>query len=425
MKHTPASLKSGNNPPERGGVLPIVPPFHHSAIPTDSTASSLILYDDGEWSEGHYQSIFCLYLKALLQNGMKVHAACPKPEAVRDWLEKQAPQQAVHCTFHRTGGRKLKQKFRRLKPLTRLQWWLRTAVAVRQIRKADGHAGPVFFMNINHLRDALWSDRLTGLIFPFPWGAFSYDSSCVRGGKAALEEQFQFLRATSCKAFGVTDEKMTAPMQSAFPNLRIVFLPDTTPEEVSSSPLAEQILTFSKGRKIVGLLGMLHKRKGLLTVLELAARRSDLFFLFAGACDLNKLSASEKMEVELFFNRPPENCFCHLERIDDEAEFNALVSLTDLVFAVYPGFTNSSGLLTKAGLFGKPCLVAEGDTCMADRVKKYNLGACVPANDANACSEAINRLLDDAGQNHESFRTDFNERALQRALNRLTGALIQ
>jgi len=423
MKHTPANLKSGNNPPERGGVLPIVPPFHHSTIPEDS----IILYDDGQWSEGHYQSIFCLYLKALLQNGLKVSAACPRPDAVRDWLEKHVPQQIESCTFHPTNGQRLKQRFRALKPLTRLLWWARTARSIRRIHKADGHTGPVFFMNINHLRGALRTDRTADLIFPFPWGAFSYDSSCVRGGAAKLEDQFQFLSAKRCKAFGVTDEKMTAPMQAAFPGLRIVFLPDTTPEEYSeTAPQSAEILRCSNGRKIVGLLGMLHKRKGLVTAVELARLRPDLFFLFAGACDLNKMTPDEKESVQAFFARPPENCFCHLQRIEDEAAFNALVQLTDIVFAVYPGFTNSSGLLTKAGIFGKPCLVAEGDTCMADRVKKYGLGLCVPADHSETCSAAIDELLrsgEGKSRQFTEFGANFGAKTLQTALGNLMGAL--
>jgi len=421
MKHTPTDLKSDRN----GGGSPIDPPFHHSTIPEDS----IILYDDGAWSEGHYRSIFCLYLKALLENGIKVSAACPQPDAVRGWLAKHCPEKRVNCTFHRTEGKELKQRFRRLKPLLRLLWWASTARAVRRIHKADNHAGPVFFMNINHLRGALRTDRMADLIFPFPWGAFSYDSSCVRGGAAKLEDQFQFLSAKQCKAFGVTDEKMTAPMQAAFPGLHIVFLPDTTPEEFSeTAPQSTEILRRANNRKIIGLLGMLHKRKGLLTALKLANARPDLFFLFAGAYDLNKLSPSEKNFVQSFFDRPPENCFCHLQRIEDEAEFNALAQLTNIIFAVYPGFTNSSGLLTKAGIFEKSILVAEGDTCMADRVKKYNLGLCVPAEDAEACSAALDELLcsgDKKFRQFSEFRADFGATALQTALQKITGVLLK
>jgi glycosyltransferase involved in cell wall biosynthesis len=217
----------------------------------------------------------------------------------------------------------------------------------------------------------------------------------------------------------VTDEKMVEPMQQAFPDIEILFLPDTTLEKVSSSPLTKQISGNSKGRKIVGLLGMLHKRKGLLDAVNLAKKRTDIFFVFAGAYDLNKMTAEEAAVVQAFFDTPPENGFVHLERIAEEAEFNALVQQMDLIFAVYPNFTNSSGLLTKAGIFGKPILVAEGNTCMADRVRKYNLGLTTPSGNIQAQSDALDRLLTEETRISNAFQADFNKQALQSALNDL------
>ncbi len=380
----------------------------------------IILYDDGDWSKGHYEGIFGLYAKAFLQNGLRVCAVCPKPELVR----KQLGTLSEHCTFHPIEGHKLKQKFRRLKPLTRTLWWARAGQTIRKIHQQGHHSGPVFFMNINHLRGKLWTDRLTDWLMPCPWSAFTYDSSCVREKQVELKQQFHFLTAKQCKAFGVTDEKMVEPMQKAFPKIRIQFLPDATPEETSPSPLTEQILDFSKGRKIVGLLGMLHKRKGLLDAIKLARTRTDLFFVFAGAYDLDKMSEEERVFTMSFFDDPPENCFVHLERIETEAEFNALIQQVNLIFAVYPDFTNSSGLLTKAGLFGKPVLVAAGDTCMADRVQKYNLGLTTPAGDIPAMSGAIDHLLDKKfAAEISNFYNDFSSKKLYVTLKQVYGAL--
>ncbi len=393
-------------------------------------SSSIILYDDGDWSEGHYKSIFCLYLKACLQSGMNVCAACPLPNEVHNWISAHCPRYSANCTVYKTCGKTLKSPHYRLKPFIRLAWWARASRTVRRIRHIDAEAGGVLFLNINHLRGKVWADRFADRLMPCPWAAMIFDSSCVRQpGSINLPQYFNFLNAKQCKAFGVTDEKMIDPMQKAFPQISILFLPDATPEEVdATAPLARDIISRSKGRKIVGLLGMLHKRKGLLTALKLAQSRPDLFFLFAGAYNLNKFSPSEKNFVQSFFDRPPENCFCYLQRIADEAEFNALVQLTDIIFAVYPGFTNSSGLLTKAGLFEKPCLVAEGNTCMADRVEKYNLGIRVPPDDITACSESIDRLLRPDVQSKKplfkEFRTDFNEQALQTALQQLSKRII-
>jgi glycosyltransferase involved in cell wall biosynthesis len=380
---------------------------------TAGNSQSVLLYDDGDWSEGHYEGIFGLYAKALLENGYTVSAACPRPGLIR----RQLGELAEKCSFHQTNGRELKAKHRQLKPLTRLMWWMRAGQTVRRIQRADGHRGPVFFMNINHLRGALWSDSLSDRLMPCPWSAFTYDSSCVRGKQADLKKQFHFLSAGKCTGFGVTDEKMVEPMQAAFPKIRIQFLPDATPEETGEPPaFAREIRGLSRGRKTAGLLGMLHKRKGLLDALKLAETRPDIFFVFAGACDLSKMTPDEKAFATSFIERRPENCFFHLKRIETEAEFNALVQQLDIVLAVYPGFSNSSGLLTKAGLFGKPCLVAEGDTCMADRVKKYRMGAAVPAGDIQAMSDAINTL---ASEDSTAFRNDFSGAALSAALKKL------
>lgn len=390
--------------------------------------NSIILYDDGDWSEGHYQSIFFLYTQAYLKNGVRVSVACPQPDVIQQQIMESCPEAVDLCRFHKIPSRNLKQKFRRLKPLTRAAWWARAGRITRRIHRLDHHSGPVFFMNITHLRGTVWTDRFTDRLMPTPWAAFIYDSSCVRGrpiDPKSIQHQFNFLHTTSCQAFGVMDEKMVAPLQKVFPEINIQFLPDTTPEEINAlPPFAEKINPRSKGRKIVGLLGMLHKRKGLIKALELAEKRTDLFFVFAGACDLSKMTDEEKIFVHGLIDHQPENCFFHLHRIEKESDFNALLQQIDLVYAVYPHFTNTSGLLTKAGLFGTPCLVAEGDTCMADRVQKYDLGATVPADDLSAYSKAIDALLSETHSTCSNFPNDFNALALQNALRTLTENII-
>jgi hypothetical protein len=99
MNNHQPDLHSGETSAECGDFFaPIDPPFHHSTIPEDLKKSSLILYDDGDWSKGHYEGIFSLYAKALLKNGCRVSAVCPKPDLIRKQLGPLADQ----CTFHQT-----------------------------------------------------------------------------------------------------------------------------------------------------------------------------------------------------------------------------------------------------------------------------------------------------------------------------------
>lgn len=392
-------------------------------------APSILLYDDGSWAEGHYQSLFCLYTKACLNNGMTVHAACPRPDAVEHWLKIHCPQYESRCTIHPITSRPLKSKYRNLKPLIRLVWRMRAGRVIRKIHRATNRIDLVLFTNTHHLLGNVWTDRFTDLLMPYPWTSFTFDSSAVRPPDGQidirrLQQQFSFINAKQCTTFGVADEKMIEPMQQAFPTKRIVFLPDATLEEtVESTPMTQEILRRAVGRKIVGLMGLLSRRKGLFTAIELAARRPDIFFVIAGACKVAPASDDGQF-VQRAIEHSAENCFFHLKRIEDETQFNAFVALLDIVFAIYPGFTNTSGLLTKAGLFKKPCLVADGNTCMADRVKQYNIGLAIPPNDLPACSKAIDRLLGpesaQINANFNAFRKAFDEQALQKALAQLT-----
>ncbi len=382
---------------------------------------TLILYDDGDWSQGHYQSIFGLYLRALLNAGLRVAALCPRPEALRHNLDDLPDEPLRRCLFLPTRETGLKTKYRRLKPVARLAWSARAAASIHTARRRLGADVPVFFMNINHLRGPLWTDRIARRLMPEPRAAFSYDSALIRrrpDPTAALRRQFHFLAEPGCRAFGVTDEAMTAPMQAAFPDLHTVFLPDATPTATAPSPLIHPLRNQANGRPVIGLLGRLHKRKGLLEAIQTAGSRPDLFFLFAGDCDLGKMSPDEEQTVRSFFESPPENTLCHLQRIADEAQFNDLVRHVDLVWALYPGFPNSSGLLTKAGWFEKPCLVADGNTCMADRVRRYRLGVCVRPGNPNAVSAAIDQLLgpDAPHPQTDAFRAAFSQEALRSAL---------
>jgi hypothetical protein len=88
-----------------------------------------------------------------------------------------------------------------------------------------------------------------------------------------------------------------------------------------------------------------------------------------------------------------------------------------VVFAVYRSFTRSSAILTKAGVFRRPIIVASG-FCMADRVEAYRLGLTVSHDDVAECDSAIRRLLASGhpGADYEAFANDFSVAAFQEGL---------
>ena len=72
---------------------------------------------------------------------------------------------------------------------------------------------------------------------------------------------------------------------------------------------------------------------------------------------------------------------------------NEAVMVSDILFAAYRDFPNSSNLLTKAAFYQKPILVSDGHL-MAERVKKYKMGEVVDEGNIVQICATLCRMLD-------------------------------
>ena len=184
------------------------------------------------------------------------------------------------------------------------------------------------------------------------------------------------------------------------------------------------MLRRARGRRIVGLLGHLSVAKNLKLLLDLASdsRNKDLFFFFAGQYEPLGVPPATRNQLAHAAAGKWDNIWALLDRIPDDREFNAFISRLDVVFAVYRDFCRSSNILSKAALFRRPVIVAQG-YCMADRTAEYNLGLAVPENDPATTITAIRRLLaaPPVGD-YERFARDFSQEEFE---NRLSMALRQ
>ena len=89
----------------------------------------------------------------------------------------------------------------------------------------------------------------------------------------------------------------------------------------------------------------------------------------------------------------------------------------DVVFAVYPNFTRSSGMLSKAALYRRPILVASG-YCMAERVAAYRLGMSADQDSVAECETALRQLLSRGtpDADYDGFAKDFSFPAFESRL---------
>jgi glycosyltransferase involved in cell wall biosynthesis len=165
------------------------------------------------------------------------------------------------------------------------------------------------------------------------------------------------------------------------------------------------------------LLGSLERRKGVLTFLKLSQQPmdQDWFFVIAGELAEQTFSDQELHEMQLYFNAPRENFFVFPGRIPNDAQFNALVNVCDVIFAVYEDFPHSSNLVTKAAAYGKYLLVSSGGY-MEEVVRQYELGEIVPAGDVRAALASLRKLAtaDSAYGNSVGMREYFMEQSQKR-----------
>jgi hypothetical protein len=217
------------------------------------------------------------------------------------------------------------------------------------------------------------------------------------------------------------DEAVSTTYQQKMPERTFEYLPDiadvSLPERMT--PLAKQILDRAANRKIVFMGGSIGKQKNLARWFELItlAGTKDWFFVQIGRLNHNNLLPEDQLALEHIVNHPPENLWIQPEYLADERQFNEVISLSDVVFAVYRDFARSSNMLSKAAYFEKPILVATGQL-MGKRVEHYKIGLLVAQDSAASIYQGLLALdaIENIKDNFMRYRQDFNETAMQAKL---------
>ena len=234
-------------------------------------------------------------------------------------------------------------------------------------------------------------------IFHHPWSGLYMNPTDfrIKKKKGILEgifPDYNIFKSQNVSSIATLDEGTASNMEKYFGKPIIVF-PDVTPQTLpqSKSTLVEEIEKLSTGKIKICLLGVLAKRKGILTLLETAkilnSRGGKYYFIIAGPLFIGK----ETSDVEKLLTENIENCYIHPTLIKSDDEFNELANVADILFASYINFFHSSGILTKASIFQKPIIVSE-KYCMGERVREYRLGLTIPEGDIEACVSAIEQL---------------------------------
>jgi glycosyltransferase involved in cell wall biosynthesis len=348
---------------------------------------------------GHHETYLRLFTQTLLDAGYRVAAFTPQPEQLTDWAVHTCPDRLEQLT---TFSLVYSRKYRVPGPLSiffdKLAWVRFVAGA---IKSAGVQPDLVFHTWLDNCITPGLTAALTDLVMPFRWSGLYFHPwylrqnlrfARVRRGPLSTEAALQSHR---CPAVAVLDEGIADRLHLRLNGKPVIVFPDpadASPPDRDFSPVRE-IRERAQGRTIIGLIGALAKRKGVLTLLEVArqAAAESYFFVFAGQLMLNSFLPEEQRLIQTWLQALPENCYCYPQRLPSEAQFNAIIDTCDIIFAAYHHFLSSSNLLAKAALFEKPVIVSEG-YCMGERVHQYRLGLTVDEDNVPQSLAAVQQL---------------------------------
>jgi glycosyltransferase involved in cell wall biosynthesis len=364
---------------------------------------------------GHHPTYFKIFAKTLLELGHEVIALSPEPEEVSQWVASHCPELASNFhSFELHEPSPSQFSCRRLQARAMaVACWQRVAQSIQEISSKLGKAPDITFF--------AWLDTYLGLIpaitdpiFPYPWSGLYFQPGYLRippklrWMRHGILNPLSVLKSPHCPVVAVLDEGIADKLQQKL-NKPVVVLTDITDESPPDMDfeIVKKIRAKAAGRKIVGLLGSLDRRKGTLTLLEVSQQVSDRwFFVFAGRLAEPAFTAAELAKIEEIVKANPDNCFFYWNSIPDGSGFNAVVQVCDVLYAAYENFPYSSNILTKAAIFEKP-VIASKNYCMGERVEKFNLGYGIEGGSVSQCVSILERLHEELSTGSLSIQPDF------------------
>lgn len=365
---------------------------------------------DGVWG-GHHEMYIKYYSKALIELGYKVSILCPFPAEVKKWLQENLEKEykTFDCMYFVTEEINGSCLFPSHSYLTALFRVFNNWLHIHQVFKKQvfplGKPDHYLFLWLDAYLHGYLPSIMVDYLLPNAWSGLYFHPTHYRGFEKSSKLKRTFFRfpenmiksSKYMKSLAVLDDGVVTKFRATLKNkINIFVMPDFTDEEPHNKnfTLCGLVKPLSKGRKTVLLIGSLAKRKGLLTLLKVAQKPSakDFYFVVVGELVESTYTKDELKQLKLASESGIENCYFHFKYVTNNADFNALVDMSDLIYAVYEGFLHSSNLVTKAAMYNKKLIVCSGGY-MEEVVKKYQLGAAVTPQDVNASLVAIKNVL--------------------------------
>ncbi len=398
---------------------------------TSLKKKKIIVFDE-VWL-GHVPTYHKIIVAALLELGHRVISLSPDPEDVKEWVKQQNINSSALSTVHfQLNAHEIEKKFSFFRKLRNyfinviLLFLIKSHLSEKTVEKRRRYEQAILiWQRANELIESATKNiPLKEILVIIPY----IDHKLLVAGikRNYIEKHFGFdwvglhiriflptkddwrikaFQATNCKGLLVLDENSTDTLKQQTNN-NVLLFPDVTdisiPQE--KSELEENILLKAANRTIITVAGFLTPKKNVMLLLKVAeiVRKNNLpyFFLFAGHMIDDSWSENELAFLNKIKAIQPENCYLHLHRLN-EPDLNSIIRSSDIIFAAYRDFNQSSNMLTKAAYFNKPVIVSKGHL-MEKRVLNFNLGLSVNQDSPGDMLNAIKQI------NSDEWKSTFN-----------------
>jgi hypothetical protein len=388
------------------------------------------------WWSGHHPTYFTHFAAALAEAGAEVVPFCPDPAHFTENLAALRLPPSVGCRIlavQRTlpptwSGRRLPGWLRGKANATSV--FSRLAGQLRAWERANSRKIDLVFFAC--IYDGTFEEfRFAERFFGFPWSGLYLHARSFRMPGSAIPSTGRLpcperiFSSPNMRSVGVLDEGAVGPLGFIAGGKPVLVFPDITdrrcpPPGGASWGLSQKMLKMAAGRPVVCLVGHLMWTKGVEEFTSLALRpdMKDVFFFLGGAISWAEITPSQKAWMQQAWEQAP-NIYAHLERLSEQT-LNTLLCSSDVVFAAYRSFPNSSNILVKAAIFEKPVVVSDG-FLMAERVRAYRMGEVVPEGDVPALAAAIKRVLAPGYRDSLAAQARWAEFSANHASSRLPG----
>jgi hypothetical protein len=271
------------------------------------------------------------------------------------------------------------------------------------LKKSNWHPDFLFNMYMDMYKTGTYPWERFESICRLPWGGIRFVP------QPSSQEGYYSLATLRGMCF--LDEIMCKTYAKRFPEKFFPFLPDITYSELPKDQpeLVREIIKKSGGRKIVFMGGSIGGQKNISRWCEVIfmANHTEWFFVQIGEMHFNTLTSEDIEAYTTLKNSNRENVYIFSEYIRDERIFNAIIKISDILFAVYRDFHISSNMLGKSAFLEKPILTSD-KYLMGERVRRYGIGLTVPEQDSKAMLDGLEKLINEpiALQKFKDYRED-------------------